>query len=85
MEVLVGNIGRYFNKIGLAIVEMKDSLSVGDTIHVIGNTTDFSQRLAVMSIENSPVQTATPGDEVAIRVRYPVMDGDDVYKVVSGK
>jgi hypothetical protein len=85
MEVLVGIIGRYFNKIGVAVVEVKDSLSVGDTIHIIGNSTDFSQRLSVMQIENAPVQTVAPGDEVAIKVRFPVRDGDDVYKVVPGK
>ncbi len=83
MEVLVGIIGRYFNKIGVAVIEMKESLKVGDSIHIIGNTTDFTQNLSMMQIENSPVQMVSRGDEVAIKVKHPVQDGDDVYKIIT--
>ena len=82
MEKLVGIIGRYFQKIEVAVVEMKESLAVGDTIHIIGTTSDFTQKLNVMHIENSPVQMANRGDEVAIKVKFPVQDGDDVYKII---
>jgi hypothetical protein len=83
MEVLVGIIGYYFNKIGVAVIEMKESLQVGDSIHIIGNTTDFTQKLNTMQIENSPVYHVNRGDEVAIKVKHPVQDGDDVYKIIT--
>jgi hypothetical protein len=83
MEILVGIIGYYFNKIGVAVIEMKESLQVGDSIHVIGTTTDFTQKLSMMQIENTPVQLVNRGDEVAIKVKHPVQDGDDVYKIIT--
>ena len=43
-EQKIGVVTRYFAKIGVAAVEISDGeLIVGDTIHVKGHTSDFTQ------------------------------------------
>ncbi len=45
-EVELGKVTHYFAKIGVAAIEIQhDSLAVGDTIHVKGHTSDFTQNV----------------------------------------
>ena len=43
MEKHIGKVTHYFNRIGVAVLELEDSLQVGDTIHITGKTTDITQ------------------------------------------
>jgi len=81
MEVEVGKITHYFTNIGVGVVELSDTLRVGDTIHIQGTTTDFTQKVASMQIENEPVEEAGPGDAIGLKVDERVREGDLVYKV----
>jgi len=81
-EEEVGKISDYFKKIGVAAIEItKGSLSVGDTIHIKGHTTDFTQSVDSMQIEHQSVPTAKAGDSIGIKVKDVVRDSDIVYKV----
>jgi translation elongation factor EF-1alpha len=83
-EEEVGKISDYFKKIGVAAIEItKGSLAVGDTIHIKGHTTDFTQTLDSMQIEHQSVPTAKAGDSIGIKVKDVVRDGDVVYKVTA--
>ena len=83
-EEEVGKISDYFKKIGVAAIEItKGSLSVGDTIHIKGHTTDFTQTVDSMQIEHLSVPTAKAGDSIGIKVKDVVRDGDIVYKVTA--
>jgi translation elongation factor EF-1alpha len=83
-EEEVGKISDYFKKIGVAAIEItKGSLAVGDTIHIKGHTTDFTQTLDSMQIEHQSVPTAKAGDSIGIKVKDVVRDGDIVYKVTE--
>ena len=44
----VGKIVNYFNNIGVAIVELEDSLAVGDRISIEGATTKIQQNIESM-------------------------------------
>ena len=83
-EVLIGKVTDYFAKIGVAalIIENGD-LSLGDTIHFVGYTTDFEQKINSMQIENQAVDSAKTGDGVGIKVKDRVRHGDKVYKVTA--
>ena len=51
-EVLVGKVTDYFAKIGVAALIIENGeLSLGDTIHFVGHTTDFEQKINSMQIE----------------------------------
>jgi len=80
-ETLIGKVTHYFGKIGVAVVKLTAPLSLGDTVHFRGTSTDFTQTVDSMQIEHQPVQEAKAGEEVAIKVGARVREGDEVYKV----
>jgi putative protease len=83
-EEEVGRISDYFKKIGVAAIEMtKGSLSVGDTIHIHGHTTDFTQTVDSIQVEHLSVSVAKAGDSIGIKVKDAVRDSDIVYKVTA--
>lgn len=83
-EKKVGEIIKYFGKIGVAAIQLSEgSLKVGDTIHIVGHTTDITQGIDSMQIENKNVQEAGPGADIGIKVNDKVREHDVVYKVVE--
>ncbi len=83
-EVMIGKVTDYFAKIGVvALVINNGDLSLGDTIHFIGHTTDFEQKINSMQIENQPVDFAKTGDAVGIKVKDRARHGDKVYKITA--
>ena len=83
MEVEVGKVTHYFDHIHVAVLTLTSSLKIGDTIHIQGHSTDFTQKVISMQIEHHPVVWVKPGDDVALKVIEPVHPHDLVYKVVE--
>ncbi len=82
-EQLIGKITHYFGKAGVAAIEISaGELHVGDTIHVKGHTTDFTQTVDSIQIDRQPVEVAKVGDAIGIRVPEHAREHDDVYKVL---
>jgi putative protease len=83
-EKKIGEIIKYFGKISVAAIRLSEgSLKVGDTIHIVGHTTDVTQAIHSMQIENKNVQEAGPGADIGIKVSGKVREHDIVYKVVG--
>ena len=83
-EKKVGEIIKYFGKIGVAAIRLSEgSLKVGDKIHIVGHTTDITQAVDSMQIENQDVQEAGPGADIGIKVKDRAREHDVVYKVVE--
>ena len=83
-EGKIGIVSNYFSKISVAAVEITDgTVSVGDTIHFLGHTTDFETTVHSMQIEHKFVTEAKKGDGVGIKVPEKVREGDKVYKIVT--
>ncbi len=81
-EEVVGKVMDYFGKIGVAGIQVTAaSLSVGDTIHIKGHTTDVTQVVESIQLEHQGVQRAETGQTVGIRVKDRVRKGDSVLKV----
>jgi putative protease len=81
-EEKIGTITHYFGKIGVATVKITDGeLNVGDTIHVTGHTSDFTQTVDSMQVEHESVAVARAGDEVGLKTAEYVREHDAVYKV----
>jgi len=76
-------VTHYFTKIGVAVIELTDKLSVGDRILVQGSTTDFEQAVASMQIEHKNVPSALRGQSIGLRVEQRVREGDKVYRIVE--
>jgi len=83
-EEQVGVVTHFFGKIGVAAVRVTDGeINVGDTIHIKGHTSDFTQTIDSIQMEHTSVTTARPGAEVGIKVAEYVREHDSVYKIVD--
>ena len=78
-EKKIGEIAHYFGKIGVAAIKMKSGLKVGEVIHIKGHTTDFEQVVDSMQIEHESVQSVKKGDDIGIKVKDHVREGDEVF------
>lgn len=78
---LVGAITHYFPKVRAAVIKLKASLSVGETLRFKGHTTDFTQNITSMQIDHVPVNQAQKGAEIGLLVDSRVRQHDKVYKV----
>jgi len=83
MEVMVGKVTHFYNKISVAVVELCDELKLGDKIAIRGKTTNFEQVVESMQIEHKPIEVAKPGDKIGLKVKERVREGDVVYKIVE--
>ena len=82
-EEKVGVVSNYFSKISVAAVEITDgTVSVGDTLHFLGHTTDCESRVSSMQIEHKAVTEVKKGDSVGIKVSEKVRENDKVFKIV---
>ncbi len=81
-EKLIGKITHYFGNINVGIIELTDSFSVGDKIHVKGSSTDFEQVVSSMQMDHKEISAAKAGDAIGIKVDQKVKEGDMVYKAV---
>ncbi len=81
MDIRVGKITHYYDHIQVAVLELTGELNVGDTIHVLGRSTNFTQMVDSLEIEHQKIQSAAPKDEVALKVSNPVREGDIIYIV----
>ena len=78
--VKVGRITHFFTNICVAVIELTEPLSVGDTLVLKGPTTDFEQVVESMQIEHENVQRAKAGQSIGLKVVQRVRENDMVYK-----
>jgi translation initiation factor IF-2 len=82
-EQPLGTVTHYFSHAGVIAIEVTGGeLKVGDTIHVTGHTTDFSETVGSLQIEHDQVQSVKKGDLVGIKVAGKARQGDRVHRVV---
>lgn len=82
-EKEIGKITHYYGHISVGIVELVDELKVGDTVHIKGHTSDFTQSVDSIQVEHKNVEQAKKGDIIGMKVIQKVHPGDRVYKVIG--
>ncbi|MDD5547883.1 MAG: translation elongation factor-like protein [Candidatus Pacebacteria bacterium] len=75
----VGVITHYYGGIEVAIIKFSKPVSVGQKITIQGATTDFSQEIKSMQYDHKEIQSAKAGQEVGIKSKDKVREGDSVY------
>jgi putative protease len=80
-EKEIGKVSTYFSHVGVAAIKLSGKLKVGNTIHLVGNTTDFEQKVESMQIENKKVSEAKKGDHIGVKVEEKVRPKDKVFLV----
>ena len=82
-EKEIGTVTHCFSNINVIIVQLSDSLKIGDTIHVKGHASDFTHKVDSMQIEHKVVTEAGSGDAVGIKIEQKSHPKDKVFKVIS--
>ncbi len=78
----IGEVTHFFPHVKAAVIKIKrDTISVGDTLYLKGHTTDFEQKVKSMQINRVPIEKASKGQEIGLKVKSKVRHGDKVYKV----
>ena len=76
----VGRVSHFFGRINVAIIEVTDTISVGDQIFIKGPTTDIEQTIDSMEIEHEKVKQVEAGQSIGMKVNGLVRENDIVYK-----
>lgn len=80
----IGHVFKFFVKPSVAAINITaGELAVGDTIHIKGETTDFTQKIDSMEIDRVKVERVTVGQGVGIKVKDRVRPNDKVYKIIG--
>jgi putative protease len=79
--ILIGEVTHYYDHLGVAVLALTENVRVGDTVHLLGHSTDFQQPVHSLQIAHQPVEEGGPGQEVAMKVERRVHPHDKVYRI----
>jgi putative protease len=78
----VGKVTHYYDKIGVAVVELTADLAVGDRIKFTRGGEDiFEQTVESMQVEHNKIDSAKKGDTIGLKVDQPVKEGAEIFKL----
>ena len=83
MDIRIGKVTHYYNRISVAVLLLSGDLKVGDTIQIAGRSTELTQQVDSLEIEHQKQQSVKAEQEVALKVDEPVRAGDMVYRIVE--
>ena len=80
MDVMVGKVTHFYDKIGVAIVAVDNqTLKIGDTVKFSGHDQEFTQKVDSMQLEHQQITEARPGMVVGIKTDKKVKESDQVF------
>lgn len=79
----VGTVTHFYNKIGVAVISLKASLSVGDKIKISGHDKEFIQDVTSLQNKHVQIKKAGKGDSIGLKVENPVKEGDVIFSVAE--
>lgn len=82
-EKEIGKLTHWYGHLSVGIIELSDSLKVGDTIHIRGHSEDFTQAVDSIQIEHAGVPEAKKGDVVGIKLIQKAHPQDKIFKVIA--
>ena len=83
-EEQVGVVVKFFAKPSVAAIEVTNgTIKQGDTLRYKGHTTDFTDQVGSIELDNQPVEEAKAGDLVGVKVKERVRENDLIYKITE--
>jgi putative protease len=80
-DTKVGVVSHYFDKIGVAIIEVEAPIKIGDKLKFVRKGEElFQQEVTSMQIEHQQIEAAKKGDGIGVKVDQKVHEGVEVYK-----
>ena len=75
----LGKVSHYYDKIGVAIIELAAPLKVGDKVKFVKGDDETEQAIESIQIERAAVESAKKGAVIGIKVDAPVKEGTIVF------
>lgn len=72
---IIGRVVHYYDRIGVAIIELARPIRLGDMVHMKKGDLDHIQVVHSLHIDHQPVERAAKGQVVGMRVDLPVHEG----------
>jgi selenocysteine-specific translation elongation factor len=79
----IGHVNHFYDQISVAVILLTETISKGDHVHFLGRSTDFRQEVKSLQINHQPVEQASSGQEVALKVDQRVHPHDKVFKILE--
>jgi putative protease len=76
----VGKVTHYYDKVGVAVVELSAPLSVGEKVTFKRGEVQFTQEVTSMQIEHQQIEKAEAGQAVGVKVDQKIKPGAIVYR-----
>ncbi len=80
---LIGKIVHFYPKISVAVLELSDTLNVGDKISIEKESGSFEQVVDSMQIEHQSISEAKKGQSIGLKVADKTREGAQVFKVIE--
>ena len=80
---LIGKIVHFYPKISVAVVDLEDTLRVGDKISIEKESGSFEQVVESMQIEHENINEAKKGQSIGLKVIDRTREGAKVLKVIE--
>lgn len=78
----IGTITHYFSHVKVGVMKIiQGTITAGDTIYIKGHTSNFEQKVKSMQVDHKPIDTASKGQEIGMKIKGKVRRGDKVYKI----
>ncbi len=82
VDFKVGRVTHFYDKIGVAVIELDSPLAKNDKIKFVRGGEDlFEQKVSSMQIEHDKKDSAKKGDVVGLKTEKEVKEGAEVYKI----
>ena len=82
MEKEIGFVEHFFGHLSVAAIKITSgALKVGDTVHIKGHTTDFTEKIETIQIDHKDVAEAKAGDDIGVKMVGKCREHDKVYLV----
>lgn len=79
MNLQVGTVTHYYDKIGVAIIKAAKAIKTGDKLRFGEEEKGFIQTADSMQFDHKPIDQAKKGEEVGIKVDQKVKQGTPVF------
>lgn len=81
LKTQIGTVTHYFDKIGVAVVQLKKSVKVGDRVKITGHDREFNQIISSLQYDHKQLLKMKRGSSVGIKVDQPVKEHDVLLSV----
>jgi GTPase len=75
----IGKVTHYYDKLGVATVDLAGTLKVGDQIKIEYKDDTFNQEVSSMQKDYQPVESAKKGEVVGIKMDKKTHEGAIVF------